>query len=82
LGSEDAELAGESVAIRVESATALAFGSGGARGMVRARSVLELLASHIVFLPFANKNGPLSAAGHYGRRFAFPTKHYHEGCAY
>ena len=50
LRGEDAELAGESVAIRVESATALAFRSGGARGMVRARGVVELLTGHIVFL--------------------------------
>jgi hypothetical protein len=44
-GSEDAELAGESVAPGVEAATALAFGSFGARGMVGSRGEAGLLAA-------------------------------------
>jgi hypothetical protein len=47
---EDAELAGESMAMGIEAATALAFWSLGARGMVGARSVVDLLAGHSVFL--------------------------------
>ena len=62
VGREDAELAGESVAIGVESATALAFGSLGAGGTVGGRSQVGLLIGHRFLLH--NKNGPLSAASH------------------
>jgi len=62
---EDAKLAGESVAIGIEAATALAFGSFGSRGMVGARSWVGLLVCHSVAFPFANKNGQMLSADHY-----------------
>jgi len=64
-GSEDAELAGESVAISIEAAAALAFGSLGACGMIGTQEVGLLGYGTSLFSFFGHKNGLLSAADHW-----------------
>ena len=62
-------MAGESVAISVEAATALAFWGFGTCGMVGTLDQVGLVAGHISF-PFAHKKGPAVGSGPW-EAFAF-----------